>query len=271
MRTNRIPLLILVLMMLSSAVAIAAEKPSESFTFVVLGDSRGASDGTVPKVFTRMIAQIVKLNPAFVIHTGDLVDGSKDNGLFRKQLQEFKKAIDPLKMPFYSVPGNHEIRGLIENDVAYRQLFGAPYRSFDYGNSHFVLLDSEIPHEESRVMGNQMVWLKKDLGKNMKAAHRFVSIHQPLFPVGPHAGSSLDRFPQNRAELLDVLKRYQVEYAFVGHEHLYDRTVHDGVIQIITGGAGAPLYAPKNAGGFYHYIVVAVKGDQVTAQVVKVD
>jgi hypothetical protein len=45
---------------------------------------------------------------------------------------------------------------------------------------------------------------------------------------------------------------------FMGHEHLYNHSRRDGVDYFITGGAGAPLYAPPQDGGYYHYLVATV-------------
>ena len=45
----------------------------------------------------------------------------------------------------------------------------------------------------------------------------------------------------------------------------------DGVVYIITAGAGAPLYAAPEDGGFYHFVKVTVQGDRVTDEVVRIN
>ena len=57
---------------------------------------------------------------------------------------------------------------------------------------------------------------------------------------------------------------------FTGHDHLYLRKTVDGIPHIIAGGGGAPLYANEKDGGFYHFIVVTVDGDKVSAEVIDI-
>jgi hypothetical protein len=65
--------------------------------------------------------------------------------------------------------------------------------------------------------------------------------------------------------------RSKVDAVFAGHEHYYQRKVIDGVMQIITGGGGAPLYDREEDGGFYHFTRVTVDGDKVSGEVVDID
>jgi hypothetical protein len=51
---------------------------------------------------------------------------------------------------------------------------------------------------------------------------------------------------------------------------MYDHTVIKGVDYVVTAGAGAPLYADEEEGGFFHYTVVSVNGQDITHEVVKV-
>jgi 3',5'-cyclic AMP phosphodiesterase CpdA len=260
------------ILILFNTMLIAQESTPKSFRFVVLGDNRPGKDGKVSPVFIKMIDQISKMDPApaFVVHTGDIVSGGKTEVL-RKQFDDFKKAIEPVKMPFYITPGNHEINDSVNNEILFRQTFGSPYQSFNFENSHFILLSSEIPSETNRIIGNQYNWLQKDLKKNKGVENKFVFIHAPFYPVSVHVGDSMDQYPQDRNQVFDLLKRYKISYIFAGHEHLYNKMKKDGVTQIITGGAGAPLYTFKSSGGYYHYLVVTVNGDDVKVDVVKVD
>ena len=46
---------------------------------------------------------------------------------------------------------------------------------------------------------------------------------------------------------------------FCGHEHFYNNQEHDGVHYIITGCSGASPYAPKDEGGFNHFLKMQIK------------
>ena len=64
----------------------------------------------------------------------------------------------------------------------------------------------------------------------------------------------------------------KVAAAFYGHVHLYDRDVLDGVEQIITGGAGAPLITSGFPGSpLHHIIVVQVKDGAVSCRMIEVE
>ena len=60
----------------------------------------------------------------------------------------------------------------------------------------------------------------------------------------------------------------KVDAVFAGHEHHYQRKTVDGILHVITGGGGAPLYDREEDGGFYHFVRVTVDGDRVSAEVI---
>lgn len=60
----------------------------------------------------------------------------------------------------------------------------------------------------------------------------------------------------------------KVTMVFAGHEHLYLRKTVDGIVHVITGGAGAPIYGDEKDGGFHHYVLVSVDGESVRAETV---
>ena len=67
-----------------------------------------------PGIFEDAIAKINSLQPAFVITTGDLIGYSAiplnpKSGTPRGG-REFEDIVAKLEMPFYYVPGNHDIK-----------------------------------------------------------------------------------------------------------------------------------------------------------------
>ncbi|MFO7947214.1 MAG: metallophosphoesterase, partial [Armatimonadota bacterium] len=193
----------------------------------------------------------------------------------RQQYSKFFEALTPLKVhgdiPVAFATGNHDIRGSRKNVTIFEEYFGATYYSFDRGNAHFIILDSEIPGQEGRVKGEQWEWLVSDLEGASNAAYVFVTIHRPLFPVDGHIGSSMDVDIPLRDRLHQLFVNYEVTAVFSGHEHLYNYHRRDGVGYYITAGGGAPLYAKPQEGGFYHYLLVATGEDGYTARVIKYD
>jgi len=177
-------------------------------------------------------------------------------------------------MPYLLTVGNHDVRDE-EDENIYRDLFNLPgkeiYYSFDYGNSHFLVLNSEIPNEKRKITGKQYEWLKTDLQTSQKS-FKYVFIHRPLYTredIGHYFRNCLDKFPSARDSLESLFEKYGVDIVFSGHEHLYYKYIHNNVMHITSGGAGAPLYASEENGGFYHFILVKVNGKKVAGEIYK--
>jgi 3',5'-cyclic AMP phosphodiesterase CpdA len=261
-RSGRLRLGLLLAAFLIGLVAVEGQawaQAAEGVVFTVFGDNRGGSDGHQPPVFRRLVERMADLSPEFVIGTGDYIHGAPSQDALRSQWNEFFYAMAPLQARkatyFVPAPGNHEIVGGGGNAL-FLQFFRRLYFSFDRGGSHFIVLNTEVPGEESRIAGEQRIWLKKDLAAAGKADHIFIALHRPLFPVSVHKGDSLDMYPAERDGLHRLFVQHRVTCVFAGHEHLYNRQTRDGVVYIITGGGGAPLYANPENGGFYHFLLV---------------
>ncbi|HSN55268.1 MAG TPA: calcineurin-like phosphoesterase C-terminal domain-containing protein, partial [Candidatus Sulfomarinibacteraceae bacterium] len=145
-------------------------------------------------------------------------------------------------VPWYHVPGNHDMNYLAADDdhalETFRRLFGPPYYSFDYGRVHFVVLDtvhylgtsqgSEDPDPlgvgsyEGRLGARQLAWLANDL--RLVPADRLIvlAMHIPLgSPLDPDSPSInvLDR-----RELFEILAGRDRLLALAGHMHIADHT-----------------------------------------------
>lgn len=238
---------------------------TDHFVFAVIGDNRPGHGTVQPAVYQQIIADINKSSACFVVNSGDLIFGSANPEETEKQFKEFVRVTQRLNCPVYTVVGNHEVWGRKENQQLYQQLICPElWYSFDYNFCHSIFLDSEVPKEEGLIDGEQLEWLEEDLANiPKKTNHIFVFLHRPLFSCGPHRGSCMDRFSSLRDELMELFITYGVDAIFCGHEHLYHKSVHEGIAQYISGGAGANLHknfkGVKNyPGAFYHYLIVKV-------------
>jgi len=204
------------------------------YTFVVYGDTRTRHD-----VHAQVMAAVEKTNPDFIVHTGDLVNSGADTQLWPIFFNIEKAVLS--KAAFYPSLGNHE-----KNDDHYFEFVDAkePYYSFNWGNAHFSILNTDIdsfaPSEEgrNRYWREQVNWLEQDLQKNQNADFRFVVGHHPPFTAvsyrqgdNPHITS-----------LVPLMEKYRVTAMFNGHDHNYQHYEKKGVQYITTGGGGAPLY-----------------------------
>lgn len=205
-----------------------------SFNFVAYGDTR-----TRHHVHRQVVEAIAKVNPDFLIHTGDLVNTGDDTAdwieFFTISQDLFRKA------SFYPSLGNHE-----RNSSYYHEFFPRPhmYYSFNWGAVHFTVLNSDIgnvsPNKAVRdaFWDEQIKWLEDDLASHQKSDFRFVVMHHPPFTAvkrRQRPSSYLD-------PLLPIFEKYKVTAVLLGHDHNYQHHLKNGVRYIITGGGGAPLY-----------------------------
>jgi len=257
------------------------------FRFVVYGDTRSQ-----PDVHCRVIEQIVREKPAIVLHTGDLVDDGLEPDLWPT---EFFGPAAPLlsKVALFPVLGNHE-----ENSPLYYNLFDLPnnerYYSFDYGQVHFVMLDSNKPEfpdrhrREARVIdkyrqildefqNRQLDWLRKDLVAHRDARLTVVCLHSPLYSSVDER-DRLGDYGRMREWLQATLEDNGVDAVFSGHDHFYQRHVVNGVQYVVTGGGGAPLYEGGPAlptevarAEDHHYVAISVARKTAEARVINID
>lgn len=88
--------------------------------------------------------------------------------------------------------------------------------SFDYGNSHWTVLDGNPYMDWTRPQLRK--WVDADLAAS-KAQWKFVAFHQPPFSTGAH------HFAEQHMRLLcDLFEKHNVDIVFSGHMHNYQRT-----------------------------------------------
>jgi hypothetical protein len=121
---------------------------------------------------------------------------------------------------------------------------GAPsgteaYYSFDYGNVHFVSLNShDVPRSPSDPM---LTWLRNDLAQNTRQ-WTIAFFHHPPYSKGSHdsdnPADSEGRMQDMRENALPILEEFGVDLVLTGHSHSYERSFlvdrHYGVSSTLT-------------------------------------
>lgn len=126
----------------------------------------------------------------------------------------------PLQKP--GVANTPQLIGSPELTAPFLTAAGANYPrmanfSFDYGNSHWTILDGNDYVDWTNP--TLRAWVDNDLKKAGKAVWRFVAFHQSPFSSGK------THFTEQRMRLLaDIFQRRQVDIVFTGHQHNYQRT-----------------------------------------------
>ena len=213
-----------------NAAALAAK--NTPFMFVAYGDTRSQ-----PDAHRIVVKYLVSLHPEFALQTGDLVD----NGASLAEWNEFDQITAPIRaahIAYYPSRGNHDLGPYYIKHVTEKYDSGdGYYYAFTRHDIRFIALDNFEPLDPDSAQYQWLVGeLKKARGKTIVAM-----LHEAPFSVGPH-GSNFDV----QKEFHPLFVKYHVALVFAGHDHLYYRTIRDGVTYIVTGGGGAPLYPATN-------------------------
>ncbi len=266
-----------VLLALSTSLSVRArtrsrpEPPSTSsceFSFLVMGDSRGTKSLEIPEMYKAALREANLLAPDFVFHTGDHIMGyTADTSELHMEWNAVMLTNSELKVPFYAVPGNHDIQNATDRGYFLKNFPRGLYYSFDHNRSHFVLLNSEDLDHPDSIAGSQLDWLKADLVRAKRADGIYLFLHKPLWAM---KGKGTSRAWMGMVHPL--LAKARVKGVFAGHWHQYQFEERDGIKYYVTGGAGAPLYRPEKTelGGFYHYLPIKVKSGAPQVAVVKI-
>lgn len=242
------------------------------FTFAVGGDNQNKIQ---QECWARITEGIYAERPDLVLNTGDIVTwGHVQDDWFTKFLQPAAQLMH--YVPMYVSIGNHE-----EDAPWFYDYLSYPepenYYSFDYGNAHFTALDSNQWVDLSP--GSEVFkWLEKDLAQS-NATWKFVFFHHPPYCAG---ASSLES-----RQLVPLFEKYGVDIVWNGHIHKYERTWPikngevdpEGVIYIVTGGAGAELrdYPPTRSWFTakikqdWHYCLVTIHEGTLRMMVYDID
>lgn len=234
--------------------------------FVIYGDTR-----THNNVHRQVVRAAVEQHPDFIVQTGDLV--AKANNA--NQWKIFDSIIQPVRekrIGYYPARGNHDVG----KQSKYKEEIPASLRSgdtfyyrFDLQNLRFLALDTE---SDLSTGSDQYQWLEKEL-KEAKSDNKFVIpfFHEAIFSAGSRHGSNM----RLQAVLHPLFKQYGVKLVFQGHDHIYYRTTRDGIVYVVSGGGGAPLYGIASsrlqpgdvARRIHHFCVADLFPDEIRVNV----
>ena len=224
----------------------------KDFLFTAFGDHG------VGKISKANVDVVLAEKPVFNLILGDL---SYANGK-QKEWDKWFKQLEPLSrsIPVMPALGNHEneeINGHRVGYIAYLARFALPppeaQYSFDYSGAHYVSFNSDDFQNKE-----QMAWFVNTLKKaqtDKSVRWLIVYQHHPLY------SSTVGRLNNEPliAAVRHILDQYKVDLVLAGHNHNYERSYPlvgeaiaqtgsgpyqkgKGVIFVISGGGGRPLY-----------------------------
>ena len=226
---------------------VRAEYPD----FAIISDTHV---GARNSVYAGLIRVLDDLKIETIIHTGDVIN--KPGSLH--QWKRFFETTGSAKI-LHIAPGNHDIRFKVSRGV-YGQFFPSPYYSFSKGDTLFVMLNTVLPRQRSRITGEQFEWLRTELARSFR--FKFVFLHEPLFPALPLHGLNVFRKARNKLHLLFVDNG--VNLVVAGHNHIYRRSERDAVTYVVTGNTGGKLFpfglVSKNGSSFRYIVATRIDG-----------
>ncbi len=238
----------------------------DTFHFAVVSDRTG---GHRARVFSQAVEQLNLLQPAFVVSVGDLIEGyTKDQQILNEQWKEFQSYVNRLQMPFFYVPGNHDVANAVEV-AEWKERFGRRYYHFIYRDVLFLAVCTDDQGEdkdklEGAIGREQVEYFKNVLKLNPSVRWTVVMIHKPVW--------SMER--SNAEGWLEIEKslegrKYTV---FAGHVHRFQKFVRNGMnyYQLATTGGGSKMRGlPYNE--VDHISWVTMKSDGPTVAHVLLD
>ncbi len=113
-----------------------------TFQFAIVSDRTG---GHRARIFSQAVEQLNLLQPEFVISVGDLIEGyTEDSQKIVSEWREFQSYAHKLHMPFFYLPGNHDLANDYLDQV-WKNKFGRRYYHFVYRNVLFLMVNSDDP------------------------------------------------------------------------------------------------------------------------------
>jgi hypothetical protein len=209
-------------------------RPGTPFRFAWMADCRTGS-----VVFDSVMTHIASTRPLLGLFGGDLAENgtyaSWEGEFFRPPLTSFGSVV-----PWVNTPGNHE--GWTANTQAFTHApagsAAQDYFSFDCGDMHVLVLDSQSPLTSGSA---QYKFADSDLSASERT-WKVVMLHMPAYCSGGH-GENADVIALTSA----VFEKRGVDMLLTGHSHFYQHNFVNGIHHMVIGSAGAPLYDPTNA------------------------
>jgi hypothetical protein len=258
----------------------------KDFNFVHITDihffQREYKDKNSNDIRMRLIRDIAKYNPEFVVFTGDICQN--DFGTF------YISFLNLLGAPLFMVPGNHDLEiirtpggGVIDGKNFWAATFGPLYFSADYGDIHLVGINThdwpdkyreETPENveklgvgKTAVIGDeQWNWLKNDLraaSQSGRTTFAFTHIPVEFLQGGMRIGNEKIPGP-SASQFIQIMNKGRVTHIFVGHVHFNSERPlgAGGAVEIVTEAAGTDT--KKGPDPHWGFRVAHVSGGRIT-------
>ena len=223
------------------------------FSFLVCGDPHGRTD---------LLAEIIgqAREGEFLVVVGDITTGK---GL--DEMRGMKEFLDATGIEYFAIPGDNDMPG--GDRSIFQAVFGPDYYSVDTQDSRLVFVNDAV--QGVGCSEEELAWLREDVSglENEKLVIGFAHV-PPGAPVDMGRSGFVERETESSREMKDILSQAGAPVIYCGHIHAYMLYSSGPPRVVVTGGAGANPHLSEDAGGFYHFLRVTVKGGEVTEEVI---
>ena len=221
----------------------------KDFQFAIVSDRTG---GRRVGVFPRAVDKLNLLRPEFVITVGDLIQGGAGNRNVEKlkgQWKEFNSFIQGFDMPFFYLPGNHDLGNEVADQI-WDDMFGVRYYSFVYRDVLFLCLNTQggPGSKPAKLEDKQIKWALAELKKNKEVRWTLVFMHQPLWLMEEgilirDKGKKILRKTESGWPKVEKALKGRKHTVFAGHVHHYSKYLRNGTsfYTLGTTGGGSKL------------------------------
>ena len=234
---------------------------SQRHQFVVYGDCCSGIPGALHEETAASVNRVVAAlqpRPEFVCFLGDEVMGLTTSeetlrAQWRYWLDHEMAWLDRTVTPLYNVPANHTTYDAMSERVYADVMTHLPSNGpvgqerLTYSVRRGDLLMIFV-NTMSTALGEGRVeteWLEETLRQHADARHKLVFGHHPAWPVNGFSGEfQRELGHEDGKRFWAVLRRHDVLAYFCSHMLAFDVQVHDGILQVLTAGAGTAHLMP---------------------------
>ncbi len=198
-----------------------------SFSFITIADVQASSDENFAHAaLTLKGALTVAPEAAFIANLGDFVNDNTND-----EWDWYFKNFAFANNNYTQVPvaGNHDgnitnkfntncFKNIFALDESDNQSLEGVYYSFDYGNAHIAVLNTNDMYPMTQAQRN---WLINDM-KQSDATWKFILMHRSLYSAGKNINKPDTVIMRN--VLLPIIDELDIDMVYAGHDHMYLRT-----------------------------------------------
>lgn len=249
MKTIRLIISFALICFIAINVNAQKKKTTAPFFFIQLADPQLGFSGNNKSfdeevvLYEKAVTAVNKLNPDFVVLTGDLINNSKD----QTQLSAFKDITSKINstIPVYYTPGNHDIGNTpADSDIeTFIEKYGHEKFAFKHKNNVFIGFNSCIIKAATPGMEEaQYNWLKEKIERSKKAEHIVLFCHHPFFVKTLDEADFYFNIPTGiREKYIKMFEENGVNAIFAGHLHDNAVAKYKNMDVITTSAVGKPL------------------------------